>query len=151
MASATAVRPSDDHEGWSFTETLDNPLGGIEFKGGYPTAGAARRLADQLVLNRAVEGYLAHVRAVSGYRAWRDVREAGPAMPNQLVIWQSPMESRTLLGGNSETVYAQAALDLTRDGPVVLEVPPMLVGGLAALSQRPLFDVGPAGADRGKG
>nr|WP_272490456.1 DUF1254 domain-containing protein [Rhizobium leguminosarum] len=51
------------------------------------------------------------------------------------------MDAQTLLlTGNTETVYGLAAIDLQRDGPVVIEVPPKMLGGFSD----PL-----AGADRG--
>ena len=62
------------------------------------------------------------------------------------------MDSETLLlTGNTETVYGLCAIDLERDGPVVVEAPPMLLGGFSDLWQRELAGIGPTGADGGKG
>ena len=56
-----------------------------------------------------------------------------------------------LLTGNCETVYGLCAIDLKRDGPVVIEAPAMLLGGMSDLWQREIMGVGPTGRDQGKG
>lgn len=150
-ATGAEAQAADPH-GWIGTETVATRVGNFEFKDGYPTADAARRLADQLVFNRAIEVYLAQMPAVSWFRVWKGVAEAGAGAPNQLVIWETLMDAQTLLlTGNSETVYGLGAFDLKRDGPTVVEVPPMMLGGFVDLWQRQLMEVGPTGADKGKG
>ena len=146
-----ATQTAEAH-GWIGTETVKTPLGNFEFKGGYPTEDSARRLADQLVFNRAVELYLSQMPVVSWNRVWRGVAEAGTGAPNQLVIWETLMDAQTiLLTGNSETVYALGAIDLKRNGPTVIEVPPMMLGGVSNLWQGEVLGIGPMGADKGKG
>ncbi|CAG9231464.1 conserved exported hypothetical protein [Paraburkholderia tropica] len=141
-----------DAHGWAGTGTLATPAGSFDFVGGYPTADAGRKLDDTLALNRAVEVYLAQMPAVSWYRVWKGTNEAGAATPNQIVIWESLMNARTLLlTGNTETVYALAALDLKRDGPVVVEAPPHLLGGASDLWQSEVAGIGPTGDDKGQG
>ena len=62
------------------------------------------------------------------------------------------MDAQTLLlTGNTETVYGLCAIDLKRDGPVVIEVPAMMLGGIADLWQRSIMDIGLTGVDKGKG
>ncbi len=56
-----------------------------------------------------------------------------------------------LLTGNTETVYGLCAIDLKRDGPVVIEAPAMLLGGISDLWQREVMGIGPTGHDKGKG
>ena len=56
-----------------------------------------------------------------------------------------------LLTANTETVYALAHLDLKADGPTVVEAPPRMLGFLQDGLQRYLADIGPLGADKGKG
>jgi hypothetical protein len=68
------------------------------------------------------------------------------------VIWASLMDSATLLlTGNTETVYGLCSLDLKRDGPVVVEAPPSLLGVISDLWQRSLADIGLTGVDKGQG
>ena len=56
-----------------------------------------------------------------------------------------------LLTGNTETVYGLCAIDLKRDGPVVIEAPAMMLGGTSDLWQREIMGIGPTGIDKGKG
>lgn len=57
----------------------------------------------------------------------------------------------TLLTGNTETVYGLCSLDLKHDGPVVIEVPPSMLGGITDLWQQSILDTGITGIDKGKG
>jgi hypothetical protein len=153
LAGSTATAKSDAvRHDWIDTGTIKTPLGNFDFRGGYPSAEASRRLLDLRILNRAVEVFLDQMPVVSWYHVWKGVAEFGEAKPNQLAIWQELMDSETLLlTGNSETVYSIAAIDLKRDGPVVVELPGGLLGGIADLWQNDLAAVGPTGVDRGQG
>ena len=138
--------------GWIGTETVKTRLGNFEFKNSYPSGDATRALRDALVFNRAVEAYLVQMHGVSWYRVWKGVAEAGSGAPNQVVLWENLMDAATLLlTGNCETVYGLCAIDLKRDGPVVIEAPAMLLGGISDLWQREIMGIGPTGADKGKG
>jgi len=138
--------------GWIDTETVKTRLGGYEFKGGYPTDESARKLAEQLVYNRAVEAFLSQMPVVSWYHVWQGVARAGAGTPNQMVIWESLMDAQTLLlTGNTETVYGLCSIDLKRDGPTVIEVPPNMLGGVSNLWQGEILGIGPTGADKGQG
>jgi len=147
MATTHAV----NHD-WISTGILESRFGTLKFKQGYPTVETSRRLADALTFNRAVEVYLSEMPAVSFFRVWKAVAEAGAGAPNQLIIWERLMDAATLLlTGNSETVYALAAIDLKRDGPTIIEVPPMMLGGVSNMWQGEVLGIGPTGGDRGRG
>jgi hypothetical protein len=146
-----SARPTPSH-GWIGTETVSSRLGDFEFRGGYPAGDCAARLRDALAFNRATEIYLAQMPAVSWYHVWKAIVGAGDAKPNQMVIWEKLMDAETLLlTGNSETVYGLCAIDLKRDGPVVVNLPPQMLGGFSDLWQREIAVIGPAGADKGEG
>src|SRR6185295_19036457 len=137
---------------WPGTETLETRLGHFEFRGGYPTAAAAAKLSDYLVFSRAVEAYLTHLPSVSWYRVWKAIADAGVRAPQQMVIRDNCMDAATLLlTGQSEGVYGLAAIDLQRDGPVVVDVPAGMVGGITDMRQRELCGIGPSGVDGGRG
>ena len=143
--------PAENH-GWLETETLATRLGKFQFENSYPDEDSAERLRDTLVLNRAVEAYLNHMPPVSWLHVWKGTAEAGAQKPNQVVIWESLMDSTSLLlTGNTETVYGMASLDLKRDGPVVVEVPPSMLGGIIDLWQSSVSDIGITGVDKGNG
>ena len=143
--------PAADH-GWFGTETVKTRLGNFDFKNSYPTGDAAKQLRDALTFNRAVEAYLAQMHGVSWYRVWKGIADAGAGTPNQVVLWENLMDGATLLlTGNCETVYGLCAIDLKRDGPVVIEAPAGLLGGISDLWQREIMGIGPTGRDKGKG
>ena len=142
---------SDPH-GWLGTETLQTRFGDFEFKDGYPVGDAAQRLLDLQKLNRAVEVYTTQLMPVSEIGLREGLRAFGAKTPQQVVIWEQLMDARTvLLTANTETVYALAHLNLKADGPTVVEAPPHMLGFLQDGLQRYLADVGPLGADKGKG
>ena len=66
-----------------------------------------------------------------------------------------PTALQEALTANNQTPYTSINMT-TRDGPVVLEVPPAsdrtaIFGSAVNIWQEPLVDIGPAGADAGKG
>ena len=147
----TESRTAANH-GWLGTETVKTRLGAFDFKNSYPTKDAAKRLREAVLFNRAVEAYLVQMHGVSWYRVWKGISEAGARTANQVVLWEDLMDGATLLlTGNCETVYGLCAIDLKRDGPVVIEAPAMLLGGVSDLWQRELIGIGPTGRDKGKG
>jgi len=146
-----SVSAAESH-GWIGTETVKTRLGDFEFKGGYPTDDSAQRLNDQRAYYRAVEVYLAQMPVVSMYNVWKGAADAGRGVPNQVVLWETSVDARTVsLAGNSETVYALCALDLERGGPTVIEVPVGVIGGIADLWQRQVLSIGPSNGDNGNG
>src|SRR5215813_436143 len=122
--STAVAKTENSRHGWLGTETVKSRLGDFEFKNGYPTDEALKKLNDAFVYSRAIEAYMDQMHAVSWYAVWKGVSSFAPAKPNQIVIWESLMDAQTLLlTGNTETVYGLAGFDL-RDGPLVIEVPP---------------------------
>jgi len=75
---------------------------------------------------------------------------------NQVVYLHKPLDSRHgFLTANDVTAYGWGTLS-TKDGPVVIEVPAATdkvsyFGSILNAWQQPLEDIGPAGADKGKG
>jgi hypothetical protein len=79
---------------------------------------------------------------------------------NVLPVWKKRLDAKTLVTTpNSDVIYAMSYVDLGKDGPLVLEAPPMLQGILLDFWQRPIpmdggkffGDVGFFGPDAGKG
>ncbi|MEF1307618.1 DUF1254 domain-containing protein, partial [Vibrio owensii] len=72
---------------------------------------------------------------------------------NQVMLFDDLMDSNPLfLTGNTDTVYASAFLDLERDGPTVVEIPP----GMGPTTVNDAFfrfvtDMGVVGPDKGQG
>jgi hypothetical protein len=71
----------------------------------------------------------------------------------QVRIFDQLMDSNPLfLTGNTDTVYVSSVLDLKRDGPTVIEIPPGTgPGTVNDAFFRFVVDTGPPGPDQGKG
>jgi len=79
--------------------------------------------------------------------------KSGITKPNQVAISEQLMDSNPLfLTGNTDTVYASAIIDLERDGPTVVVIPPKCgPGTVNDAFFRFVVDMGAPGPDRGQG
>ena len=88
---------------------------------------------------------------------WKALRRGqeslGGESSNQVVIFDQLMDSKPLfLTGNTDTVYASAFLDLQKDGPTVIEIPPKTGPGTVNDAYfRFVIDTGSAGPRQGRG
>lgn len=136
--------------GIAVPNTLDTRLGQLHFFDGFPDKPTAKVLFDNLDFQRAVQAFLLAMPAVSQVANRAAFTNLGPA--NTVVpIFEQLLDSRTLvLTGNDNTVYSWAWIDLS-NGPLVLEVPPKVLGTANDMWQRWVVDVGVTGADKGEG
>jgi hypothetical protein len=104
-------------------------LGTLRFTDGYPDDATAQKLYDNLDFQRAVQANLLAIPVVSHAANRGAILKLGPA--NYTVpIFETLMDSRsTFLTANTSTVYSWMWLDL-RDGPLVLEAPPKVLGAI---------------------
>ena len=120
-----------------------------------------------IMSNPTVVGQLRHDRLVDlanwampyvSFFANKDalIRDFG-AEPGTVVYWSEPFGSEVqMLTPNDTSLYFTTQLELF-DGPVTVEVPPVHENGLSFFGsimnawQTPLEDIGPGGADEGKG
>lgn len=132
---------------------VDSRIGPLEFTDGLPTAETARRLYDHLDFVRGVEGFLNCVPAASLEAMRRGMAGIGAVVCHQVGIADDLLDSHSLfLTGNTDTVYASAFLDLDRDGPTVVEVPPGCGPGTVNDAWfRFVIDMSRPGPDRGEG
>ena len=125
---------------WAGT-TVDSRVGELEFTSGYPTQATASKLYDELDFQRAVQAYLWAL-PMASYGAMADAHKALGANNHTVVIADKLAEPRQLaLTANRDTVYMSGVLDL-REGPIVMELPPGLLGTMNNIWQQPLVDLG---------
>ena len=126
--------------------------------GGQPAPGSKPSVADldyQVKYQRAFEAVMWAVPAVAIHGFSKGIESLG-LKPNDIVAFSKPATARAeLLTANNQIPYVTAFTDL-RKGPVVLEVPPAteeasLYGQIVDAWQVTVADVGPSGADKGKG
>ena len=112
-------------------------------------------LADRMVHRCAVEAVIWGMPAVNFDLMFQAmVRKTGGG-PNRIIYWSRlPDWQNQTLTPNPDAIYVMPFFD-TRDGPVVLEIPPAdggsITGSVDSCWQTAIEDVGPAGADQGKG
>jgi len=131
-------------------DNVETRLGTLKFTDGFPDDATVQKVFDNLDFQHAVQAYLAGLPAVSTEGARQAVIGFGPA--NQTVlITETLLDSKSLLlTANTTTPYTFLWLDLTK-GPLVLEIPPMVLGPLDDAWFRWVTDVGFTGPDKGKG
>lgn len=119
-----------------------------------PEKFTAAQLAERSVHRRAVEAINWGIAAVNTNLMFQAASKAG-AGPNQIVFWSKLFGWRNqTLTPNPDAIYFMPFFD-TRDGPIVLEIPPALGGSITGsvmdIWQIALEDVGTAGVDKGEG
>jgi hypothetical protein len=132
--------------------TRYDDLVNLPFPNHYPTPAAADALHEELMFQRAVQSYLWSLPAMNMYAMRHGQKETFGADSNVLAIWKDRIDYNTLVTtANPDVIYAFAWLDLKKEGPTVLDMPPKLQGLLDDMWHRPITDIGLAGPDRGKG
>ncbi len=128
-------------------------IGTLKFFDGIPTKKTAALVYDNLDFLRGVETFLNGIPATSVEGIRRGMVRLGLKNSNQALIFDQLMDSNPLfLTGNTSTVYCSVIIDLKKDGPTVVEVPPESGPGTVNDAYfRFVIDMGPPGPDRGKG
>jgi len=134
-------------------DTVETRIGTLEFFDGLPDDETVRKVYDNLDFARGVEVFLNFIPATSIEGIRLGMVELGATQSNQAVIFDELMESNSLfLTGNTDTVYVSVILDLEKDGPTVVEIPPGSgPGTVNDAFFRFVIDMGAPGPDRGKG
>jgi hypothetical protein len=134
-------------------DRVETRIGRLEFRDGFPTRETSQLVYDHLDFLRGVEVFLNFLPAASLEAMRAGMVSLGVTSANQLVILDRLLDSNPLLlTGNTDTVYLLGFLDLERDGPTVVEVPPGSgPGTVNDAFFRFVVDMGGPGPDRGQG
>ncbi len=156
VAAAEEPTPGYNHkipEKIMTPDKVETRIGTLEFFDGMPLPDTVDKLYENLLLMRGVETFLNGIPATSIEGLREGLIEAGADAPNKVLIFDNLMDSAPLfLTGNTDTVYAAAFLDLKKDGPTVIEVPPDCGPGTVNDAYfRFVTDMGIPGPDAGKG
>lgn len=136
------------------TETLVTPIGDFTFElGGYPTAETTQKLFDALDFQRACQAYLEFMPAMAMYSLLEGQEQGwGCKACSDLAVAANLLSSVPLvLTGNTESVYFACNIDLKRDGPTVVVIPPQVLGMANDAYFRSVVDFGMTGPDQGQG
>jgi len=134
-------------------DQVETRIGTLEFFDGFPTDETVNKVYDHLDFIRGIEVFLSGIPAASIEAISKGMQQIGAKKYNQAVLFDQLMDSNPLfLTGNSDTVYLSVILDLEKDGPMVVEVPPGSGPGTVNDAWfRFVEDMGPPGPDKGKG
>jgi hypothetical protein len=116
---------------------------------------SAEELQHRAIERRAAEAVVWAMPAVNAQLMFDAAKEARSGF-NQIVYWSRPVTWKNqTLTPNPDTIYLMPLYD-TQAGPMVLEIPQAeegasITGSIDDAWQTALEDVGPAGADKGKG
>ena len=133
---------------------IKTDFGTLKFTGGgYPTKETAQKVWDQMDLQRATQAYYDFIPALSMHGILKSqVRDYGARSSSDVLVFADRMNSEPLwLTGNVDSIYAMLTIDMKKDGPLVIEVPPGVMGPLDDAYFRFVVDFGATGPDKGKG
>ena len=136
--------------GVAVPDKIESSLGTLDLTYGYPSADTVEKIYDNLDRSRALQAYLMAIPAVNQAGMRDSLRSFGP--DNQTdVLWEGLVDPRSVeLTANDNTIYNFIWID-TKKGPLVVEVPPKVLGGVNDFWYRWVADVGITGEDQGKG
>jgi hypothetical protein len=132
-------------------DSVETRLGTLKFFDGFPHEATVEKVYDNLDFERGMQAYLTAMPGASVYALREGFRSAGATDNQTVLIMETLMDSKSLfLTPNTETVYNLMWLDL-KDGPLVIETPPNILGVIDDFWFGYVGDLGNAGPDRGKG
>ena len=131
-------------------DRVESRIGTLEFTDGMPSRATLDKVYDHLDFIHAFEAFMNGLQGVNTYAIHKGLLDAG-VKDNEVIVFSELVDAKSLLlTTNADTIYATAFLDLT-GGPMVLEVPPRLLGLINDAWGRWVIDVGIPGPDRGLG
>src|SRR5882724_10735069 len=131
-------------------DTVETRIGTLKFTDGFPDEATAAKVYDNLDFQRGVQAYLTALPAVSIEAFLKGFAEFGSVNQTVLISEQLLDAKSLFLTANTTTPYTMLYLS-TKDGPLVVEIPPEVLGPIDDAWFRWVTDVGITGPDKGKG
>ncbi|MFO1090644.1 MAG: DUF1254 domain-containing protein [Hyphomicrobiales bacterium] len=131
-------------------DRLETSIGTLKLRDGVPLPATTQKIWDNLDRSRALQAYLLAIPIVNQAGMRDSLLKFGPANSTD-VIWQDLVDPRTVeLTANDNTIYSFIWID-TKDGPIVVEIPPKVLGTINDFWYKWVVDVGLTGPDKGAG
>jgi hypothetical protein len=131
-------------------DSVQTSLGTLKFFDGLPDKETVTKVYDNLDLIRGVDVFLNTMAAASLHANIVGLKSVG-ANNQTVVIHEQRVDAKTLLlTPNTQTATLWAWMTL-KDGPIVVEIPPGVLGLADDAWMRYIIDLGLAGPDKGKG
>jgi hypothetical protein len=136
--------------GVAVPDKIETSIGTLNLSDGYPAPETIEKIYDNLDRSRALQAYLLGIPIVNQASMRNSLSKWGPVNQTD-VIWENLVDSKTVeLTANDNVVYSFVWLD-THKGPLVVEVPPKVLGLIDDFWYHWVADVGITGADKGRG
>ncbi len=131
-------------------DVVETSLGTLRFFDGFPDEATVAKLYDNIDFQRAVQAYMLGISAVSTVAMRNGLTSLGPANTT-ILTFEDLYDPKTLwLTANCNSPYTVMWIDM-HEGPLVLEVPPRVLGMINDFWSRYVVDVGVLGQDQGAG
>lgn len=131
-------------------DKVETRIGTLNFFDGFPDKATVEKVYDNLDFQRGVQAYLIALPAVSIEGARKGVSGFGTVNQTVLISEQLLNSKSLFLTANTTTPYSVLYLD-TKDSPLVVEIPPEVLGPMDDAWFRWVTDVGFTGPDKGAG
>ena len=131
-------------------DKVQSRIGTLEFKDGAPSKATLEKVYDNLDFTFALRAFSDTLQGVSIHAVRKGLHDIG-VKDNEVIVFSKLMDAKSLfLTANADTIYVIGSLDLTK-GPMVIEVPPEVLGTVQDAWFRWVIDMGLPGPDRGLG
>jgi hypothetical protein len=127
-------------------------IGELTFIDGAPLPETAELVYENLDRMRGVDVFLKCMPAASVRQLMLGPEKLGANAFNKVMITEDLMDSKPLfLTANTSTLYVAPSLNLKETGPIVMEIPPGMLGAFNDAWFRYVGDIGPFGPDKSNG
>jgi len=131
-------------------DSVETSLGTLKFFDGLPDKATVEKVYDNLDFMRGVDVFLNCLAAASLRANIEGLKSVG-CNNHTAVIHENRVDAKTLLlTPNTQTATLWSYMNL-KDGPLVVEIPPGVLGLADDAWMRYIIDLGLAGPDKGKG
>jgi hypothetical protein len=131
-------------------DKVETTIGTLDFQDGLPAKATLDKVFDHLDYTHALRAFSNTLQGVSIHAIRKGLQDIG-VKDNEVIVFSNLMDAKSLfLTANADTIYVIGGLDLTK-GPMVIEVPPEVLGTVQDAWFRWVIDMGLPGPDRGLG
>lgn len=131
-------------------ESVETRFGTLRMFDGVPNQASTEKIYDNLDFQRAVQAYLLGLPVVNQAANLAGIKAMGP-LNTTVPIWEQMVTPVTVeLTANNDTPYTWFWIDL-RNGPIVIEAPPKVLGLADDMWYHWVGDMGFTGPDKGAG
>jgi hypothetical protein len=135
-----------------FEGKVDTRIGNLEFENQYPSKDSMETILDSMDFQGATQAYLWGIPIASFANLQYYLHQDFKFGQTEFIVFETLPQKLGILTANATTPYIVATPDLTKTGPLVVDMPAgALAGMIDDFWQRPITDIGLPGPDKGKG